>query len=248
MKDNFQIRNNEAHIWSFNIIPPDNILEQYFDSLSDAEKIQVNKIRIDSVRRGKISSKFITKRILAWYLREEIDNINFSYNEFGKPEILHSINPLSLQFNISHSGDLGMIAITKGNSVGIDVEKIIDVTNVDEIINLCFSDYEINLLLELDQHSRMNMFYKIWTCKEAFVKTLGKGFSFPLKNISFKLNTDGNIMIDDNHLKRDTYSNWQVYNFSPGKNYTSTLVINNKFIETKHFAWNSVENVVEVSS
>ena len=227
--------------------PYDNNLEQYFDLLSESEKFNINKIKIDEVRTRSISSKFITKFILSGYIGVDIQNITFSYNEFGKPEILHSLNPLNLQFNVSHSGDLGIMVVTIGNSVGIDIEKITDLENMDEIINLCFSDQEINFMTGLDKPFKTEIFYKIWTGKEAFVKALGTGLSFPLKNISFRLNDNRTLIIDEIFLQRDPYNNWQVYNFNPGDKYTSTLVVNNNLFTTKHFVWSPEENVTEIS-
>ena len=96
---------------------------------------------------------------------------------------------------------------------------------------------------------RTKVFYKIWTAKEAFVKAIGMGFSFPLKNISVTLNHEYEISIksiEGFHIKT---TDWKTYNFIPCDNYTCTLIVNTNAFHIKTYSWgeflNSTNSVLD---
>ena len=143
------IDDNEIHIWKFYLDPEKSTEKLLLNLLSSEEKKQINNIKIEDVKIRRIISKAIIKNIISNYLGINTMQVIFSYNEFGKPVISDSINYNNLNFNISHSGNLGIIALTRKNSIGIDVEQMKELEEIDDIINLCFSDYEKNLFTDL---------------------------------------------------------------------------------------------------
>lgn len=97
---------------------------------------------------------------------------------YGKPFI-----PGGPEFNISHSGDLVVVAVTQHGAVGIDVEKIHGV-NVED-----FSRYvpEVANLHENHDADQVNtLFFECWTQKEAVLKGSGKGLLEPLEQVALK--------------------------------------------------------------
>jgi 4'-phosphopantetheinyl transferase len=243
IKNEYIVKENEIHIWDFNIEPSENLAALYFNDLSEVEKNKSNEIKIKDVKYRSIISKVIAKNILSKYLGININQITFAYNKFGKPTIFPNINHFNLNFNISHSFHMGIIALTKQNLIGIDIERIIALKDMDDIINLCFNDYEINRLSCLRNPSKMMIFYKIWTGKEAFVKAIGQGLTFPLKNIAFDFDNDMGINLKYIKNYPDSLTKWKIYNFSPQENYTSTLAVKNDSIQIKRFKWNHLNNI-----
>ena len=73
-------------------------------------------------------------------------NIGFEYNSYGKPGLRSSQNSSNLRFNVSHSGDYGLIAITKNNQIGIDIEKRNGMKDMESILKSQFSEEEYNAL------------------------------------------------------------------------------------------------------
>ena len=117
------------------------------------------------------------------------DNISFGINIFGKPYAKHIPD---LYFNLSHSGNFVVCAI--GNCrVGIDVEEIkpIDLT----IAKHFFTQAETRYILKHSKKERLNVFFRIWTMKEAFVKCQGRGLSIPLNSFSV-LDSDTDLAFD----------------------------------------------------
>ena len=237
LEEDFFLDENEIHIWNYTLKPDKKLAEFYFDNLTEEEKDKAEKIIIKEVKYRNILSRVITKKILANYLDKKLNRIHYCYNRFGKPGLSSEINPMNLNFNISHSGDLGIIAISKNNPVGIDIEQILELNDLDNLMDLIFTESEIKQIDLLDHFDKTKMFYKIWTAKEAFVKAIGQGLSFPVKNIELEINHLENISIK--YIKKfpDSLNDWQLLSFVPEENYISTLAVNINNVKTKNFKW-----------
>jgi phosphopantetheine--protein transferase-like protein len=109
-------------------------------------------------------------------------SIRFRYQAFGKPELAlelgtdHHGSP-PLRFNLSHSDGLALIAVTRRRAIGVDVERVRDIGDLDSILATAFSPRERKALHELDDAQRRVAFFRAWVCKEAFVKATGAGLS-----------------------------------------------------------------------
>jgi 4'-phosphopantetheinyl transferase len=237
----YVINQNEVHVWSYLLDAENPDMDFFYNLLTEDEKTEINKIKIRKVRNQKVISKAIVKNILSKYLGVTINQIKFSYNKFGKPVLPADINLQDLNFNVSHSGELGIIALTKKYKIGVDVERIAELADIDDIIQMCFSKDEQRLFHGVKDPEKTTLFYRIWTGKEAFVKAIGKGFSFPLKNISFKLNHNKEIVISDIIEVPENLNDWQIYNFNPQENYSSAVVVNLNSFLIRKFEWNQAE-------
>ncbi|OFC70524.1 4'-phosphopantetheinyl transferase family protein [Alteromonas confluentis] len=103
-------------------------------------------------------------------------DLAFVFNDFGKPA-LHP-NPLNIHFNVSHSGNMILIAIARGRECGTDIEKLDASRNIRELAAFYFHPHEHALLLHApDEAAQLKHFYALWTLKEAFIKAEGKGMA-----------------------------------------------------------------------
>ncbi|MDE0065795.1 MAG: 4'-phosphopantetheinyl transferase superfamily protein [Acidimicrobiaceae bacterium] len=95
--------------------------------------------------------------------------------EGGKPFALVDDVPVSISFNVSHSGNHGLIAVASSGRVGVDVEERVPRRKLENLIEGVFSPQEQAELTSLDGYRRLHMFFRFWTIKEALVKAWGKG-------------------------------------------------------------------------
>ncbi len=135
---------------------------------------------------SSILSRGILRLILGDCLAEDPRAIRFTYTPLGKPS-LEAIPPRAdgtgaagLDFNVSHSGDWLLIAVARGLSIGVDVERRRNDLDVAALAARFFSPPEARLIAEQPDAGKRRLFYTLWTRKEAYVKALGKGLSMPL--------------------------------------------------------------------
>ena len=148
---------------------------QLIENLSPDEKDKASKFRFPKDRDHYVVARGSLREIIGSYLDLKPDQIRFSYNKYGKPSIDNG-NP-ALRFNLSHSRDIALVAVTSGAEVGVDVEYIDDELDVMNLANTIFSASEISMLENLSADAKTGAFFNAWTRKEAFLKALGKGFS-----------------------------------------------------------------------
>lgn len=112
--------------------------------------------------------------------------VSFSYGAFGKPELDRS----EVQFNVSHSRGMGMIAVTRGREVGCDIERIDPEFGSENIPERFFSPAEVAALRALPLAQQCDAFFRCWTRKEAFIKACGMGVSLALDSFDVSLGPD----------------------------------------------------------
>ncbi|MEL6917841.1 MAG: 4'-phosphopantetheinyl transferase superfamily protein, partial [Bacteroidota bacterium] len=173
------------------------------------------------------------------YLNIRPPEITFLYGEHGKPEYVH---PQNIQFNISHSQDILVLAFVKDHAIGIDIEKITKEVRVAEIAKNFFSPDEITALMSLPKRSRHKAFYRCWTRKEAFIKAKGSGLSFPLDAFTVSLDTDEDAQILKTDWKMSERLHWNLLSFKPYPGYLGAVSVNGSFESVKYLDWNALES------
>lgn len=190
MKNNYQFLENKidltedkAHVFLLNL---DELNQHDFQQcLTKDESDRANKLKVVEKRKQFIVSRGILRKLLSNFL--DINEIVISYGPHKKPYIEHQFNNNSVIFNISHSANYVLIAITLNNEMGIDIEKINPDIDFKSLSKRFFSTKEKNELIDCDFSKQLETFYRVWTRKEAFIKATGKGISFGLDNFSVAL-------------------------------------------------------------
>lgn len=118
------------------------------------------------------------RQILGAYLAVTPERIAFSYGPQGKPALAWPREPLA--FNVSHSGDVALYAVSWDRRIGVDVELVRQVDDLQGLAAQVFAAAERAELASLAADQRVRAFFNGWTRKEAFVKAVGDGLSHPL--------------------------------------------------------------------
>ncbi|MCX2825163.1 4'-phosphopantetheinyl transferase superfamily protein [Bacillus pseudomycoides] len=137
-------------------------------------------INLDDANRVLIGDLLVRSLICQKY-KINNDEINFIYNEYGKP-FAESFS--DFHFNISHSGEW-VVCATANSNVGIDIEKISEIEAL-KLANEFFSEEEFYDLSNMNSNEQINYFFDLWTLKESYIKTIGKGLYIPLNSFSIK--------------------------------------------------------------
>jgi 4'-phosphopantetheinyl transferase len=144
--------------------------------LSADERERLDRFRIDTKKVQFLSARSQMRRILASYVGADPAALQFAYGEHGKPSLPDHPD---LEFNLSHSGRAGLLGVTLGARLGVDVELEKPRRRFEGIAARFFAPPEHTALMALAEESRPAAFYRAWACKEAYLKAWGTGLSFP---------------------------------------------------------------------
>lgn len=158
----------EIHLWRFKL---DADLACRTDWLSSHELQRLYTIRRLITARRYQNTRMYLRQILASYLNSTPSSLTFIIAAGGKPELAQT----PLQFNLSHSHDLGLLAITAHYPVGVDLEKIRSMKYAHSIAQRMFSEQALKHLAQLHGKQYQQLFFEQWTAMEARQKARGQG-------------------------------------------------------------------------
>lgn len=136
--------------------------------VSEQRKKRVMDYHFDIDKKLSLYGELIIKMGVNIIKKGSIKDIIFSYNDFGKPYL----STEGIYFNLSHTRNYVLCAISTKTEVGVDVEKI-DIPPY-EIMPRFYHKNEIDYVSS-EQENKSTHFYKVWTKKEAYLKMLGTG-------------------------------------------------------------------------
>jgi len=145
--------------------------------LSDEEVARWQRFRHERPSRPFAFSRAALRATLCEQLGCRNDDLEFGFHGYGKPFALVRGRVAPTSFNLSHSGDHGLVALGPRGQLGIDVEARVPGRDFVGIGESVFGPNELRNLLQARDAERDRVFYRLWTHKEALIKALGIGFS-----------------------------------------------------------------------
>lgn len=171
----------EIHIYRLNLSETsDEHYSQALRLLDSEEGVRAGRYRHESSKRSFVQVRSALRILLGHYLGQSPESIRFELGEKGKPRLAGTEPNQGLVFNVSHSGDFGLIALALDTELGVDVERIRAMTYMDGMAERCFADCELAWWKALPEGQQQAAFYEFWSCKEAFVKATGEGITLGL--------------------------------------------------------------------
>ncbi len=216
----FTLKNN-VHVWKFSLDLSDRTLKEFWNFLSKEEKLRAQRFRFEKHRNAFLAAHAQMRYLLARYLECSVKDIRFEHNEHGKPYLPGS----HIEFNLSHSKQVGLLAVNLNEPLGVDVEWRRPDFGGMKIARRFFSPQEVTELEQLPEDQRVHAFFNGWSRKEAYIKALGKGLAIPLSKFSVSLSPRKPAKLlstehDPGQLKR-----WKLYNLNVGDDYSGALLI-----------------------
>lgn len=216
------LKENEVDVWRVPIGRRDALSGMHW--LSPQEKQKASAFFFERDRIRYLESHITLRLLLGWYLEIPPDRVHFSTNPYGKP-FIQEPEGYALSFNLSHAGDLALIAVAWNLQIGIDIEKYHD-ERVDPLIaQRYFAPGEAQRLFALPEEQRKAGFFNCWTRKEAYVKGRGLGLSLPLDSFEVTLEPglEEVVLASSDHPEEASF--WQIRPIDPGEGYTAALAV-----------------------
>jgi 4'-phosphopantetheinyl transferase len=179
-----EIQPDRIHLLCFRLEQPFAGALQLLDS---GERARAERLVFERDRRRFIAAHAWLRVALGRCVDRPPESLQFATGTRGKPRLVHSA--IDLRFNLSHAGERALLAITIGLEVGVDIEEERPI-DVMDLARRFFSSPESDALEALPRAEQVPAFFRCWTRKEAFIKALGDGFSFPLDGFEVSLAED----------------------------------------------------------
>lgn len=190
--------------------------------LSDAERARAALFATDALRNRWFGAHVALRRILAAALDVDPRSISYSTAAAGKPFIAHPA-ARGVEFNLSDSGDLALIAVSRRGPVGVDVEECRPQRDLVALAEGFFAEEERAALRALPPREQAAAFYRIWARKEAFIKAIGLGLGFGLQRFAVSTEPDAPRLLRVD-LDPRVQGAWQLMNAPVPDGYAGALV------------------------
>jgi 4'-phosphopantetheinyl transferase len=176
-------------------------------------------------RRRYIVARARLRQLLGARLGVPPEALEFAYGEHGKPALAPGRGQRDLRFNLAHHEDVVMYAFAEGAEVGVDVEAVRELDDADEMARRCFSRAEYRAYRDLAGPERAQGFFNCWTRKEAFIKALGDGLTYPLDRFDVSLAPGEPARILRVENTPGDYCGWHMEGFSPAPGLVAAVVV-----------------------
>jgi 4'-phosphopantetheinyl transferase len=174
MPDPFRLGPHDVHVWSLRLDLPQGLHERLARVLSDAEASRAARFVAATDRRRHVAARALLRCVLAGYAGTRPESVAIASGPGGKPRLADRAGP---HFNLSHAGPRGLLAVSAGREVGVDLERITSLGDLESLARVCCSPGERAALRSGPEAARTRAFLEGWTRKEACLKALGVGLA-----------------------------------------------------------------------
>lgn len=161
------------------------------DVLSLEEQARASRFVFEVHRRRFRGARRAMRALLGRYLACAPADVPLAIGANGRPYLPNA----GLDFNLTHSEQVGALGLLSGGLIGVDVEMMRDVTNLESIAARHFSEAEHQEVLRRAGRAQQEFFFRCWTHKEAFLKATGLGLSGSLKVV--EVPPEGEVRVRD---------------------------------------------------
>lgn len=206
--------------------------ERVAEELSDEEVRRAERFRLPVHRRRWSAAQSALRSILGRYLDRPPAALDFRRGRYGKPHLDREDDLPDLRFNLTHSADLALVAVTLEREVGIDVEQMRPDRPVTDLARRWFASEEAGAILDLPSDERARGFFACWTRKEAVIKAEGltvpaalKRFTVPVGPLEREVVTEG------------PERTWSLASLDVGAGFAAALAYEGSSADTLGFGW-----------
>lgn len=210
-----------VHVWRIALQQPEVVVAEVEAILSADELVRANRFTSSAHRARFITGRAALRQILSRYLGVTPADIAFRYGERDKPAI--AVPETDLQFNLAHSGDVALFAVTRGHELGVDIERERPLADETALIRRFFSPTEQAAFLKVPATERINAFFLGWTRKEAYIKALGDGLAMPLDSFAVTLTPGHPAALEWDAGDPAAVSRWRIVDLPCEPGYAAAL-------------------------
>lgn len=217
------MRNNSIDLWFEDLAASDAEYRHYWRLLDDDEQIKAMRFIQGEHQRRYVVSHGKLRTVLARYTGIAPETLCFAQQALGKPYLIVDGKPHGLNFNLSHSGNKMLVAVSLHYPVGVDIEIWNDRIDRAAIAEDCFADSERAYWQALPDTEKDAAFYRFWTRKESFVKAVGAGITLGVAGVVTSV--DGTARFLSIPADCGSADEWRLHDLALGQGLSGALVV-----------------------
>ena len=223
------------HIWAANLDLPIMEIEKFHEMLSIEERVRAKGFLFERDRNRFIVCHGKLRAVLGWYLDVTPNRLRFCYGKHGKPALPDTFDNGSIHFSLSHSEGFALYGFSEDHEIGVDIERVRDLAEMDWIAEQFFSAEENRIFRALPESQKKEAFFRMWTCKEAFMKATGDGLSRPLDQFEvLRYPFEPSRLIELRANSGEGYY-WSIRSLNFLPTYACAVAVKGNGLETKYF-------------
>jgi 4'-phosphopantetheinyl transferase len=196
-----------------------------WDTLADDERARAAAFIDNSVRERYVLSHAFLRNVLSAFVGEDPSRIALERLPGGKPVLVDAASH-ALWFNLSHCTTHVVVAVAGTPNVGVDVECVRDGLDSLGIARRFFAPAEFHRLSACSPKHADDMFLRLWTCKEAFLKAIGLGLSYGLDRVIVSENGANDVRLAEIPSDHGPPEAWSLHTVAPASGCYATLAVN----------------------
>jgi 4'-phosphopantetheinyl transferase len=227
----------QVHIWAVWLDASPPIRAAYQKTLSAPELERASRFHFEEHRNRYIVAHGWLRQLLAAYLGLPAAALDFDHATKGKPALAGPVKASELQFNLAHSDNLSLVAVTHRIPVGIDVERVRPLDDAEQLVARFFSKQETSRFRSLPAAQKSAAFFNLWTRKEAWLKATGEGITHLLGQVevSFLAGEPARLLSLPSHFP--DASNWSLGDLNPAPGFAAAFALAAPGAEPECRAW-----------
>ncbi len=216
-----------VHVWAAALDEFKDQIAELGDLLSPTEHDRAERFKFVKDRNRFLIRRGLVRVILSLYLEKLPSAIEFQYGPYGKPEVQSGEGGMPLFFDTSHSAEIATFAITSACPIGVDVERMMKIPEIERLARQFFLPGETRTLMALAPDSQLHAFYTCWTSKEAYLKATGERIAENLAKVEVKLAPEEKPGVVSVSGDRAADKEWQLQPFTPAAGYLGCVAYRN---------------------
>lgn len=216
------LREGDIHVWRASLEAPETAVREGWAQLSSDETERARRFHFERDQRRFVIGRALLRRLLERYTGNDARNLEFSYSDRGKPSLVQHGEARPLFFSLSHSHELVLYGFRREDPLGIDVEYLRSMRDIDALATRFFSEGEARLVRSAKGSRKQECFFTIWTVKEAYVKATGEGLA-ALEDVEVLLSSEGVARAIALEQREGRENNWMVRSLFPHNDYVAAI-------------------------
>jgi 4'-phosphopantetheinyl transferase len=226
---------NEVHVWAARLDRSAAEREKLARLLSPDEQERASRYVAPTIRSQFIVARGLLRAILAPYLAVAPEDLRFGQSDRTKPGLLYP--DASLCFNVSHSGSVGLFAVSMSREIGVDVEQSRGCPTHLELAQRFFAPAEAAALTALPAEQTEEVFFRVWTRKEAFLKLTGLGLSGGLESFEVSVRPEEPARLIAIGGQPGPAARYALETLEPAEGYVGAVAVEGPEYQLRLFSW-----------